>query len=53
MNPIACEKADGKSRRAGGYHQFIKRRKNRVERRRAKHDPECQPGYGRYRGWET
>jgi len=46
------EKADGKSKRAGGYHQWLKRQKARIERRRAKRDPECRPGYGKYRGWE-
>jgi hypothetical protein len=25
--------------------------KHRVERRRAKQDPECQPCYGKYQGW--
>jgi|APGre2960657404_1045060.scaffolds.fasta_scaffold878139_1 hypothetical protein len=48
-----CEQADGKSTRGGGYHQFLKRRKNRVERRKAKRDPEAAPTYRRYAGWET
>ena len=45
------EKADG----SGGSkrHTEIKRRKNRSERRLAKQNPQVQPGYGRYRGWET
>lgn len=30
---------------------FLKRRKARSERRRARLNPECVPGYGRYRGW--
>lgn len=50
---INCEQADGKSQRGGGYHQFLKRRKNRVERRKAKRDPEAAPTYRRYAGWET
>ena len=48
------EQADGRSTgRVGSYHRFIKRRKNRVERRRAKADPEYPPTYGRYAGYET
>lgn len=47
------EQADGKSRRAGGGHQFIKRKKRRIERHRAKKNPETPPAYNRYRGWET
>jgi hypothetical protein len=51
------EKADGTSstgagRRKGNYHRHLKRYKNRIERRRAKEDPECVPRYGRYQGWE-
>lgn len=48
-----CEQADGRSKRGDGYHQFLKRRKNRVERRRAKAKPDCQPHYGKYAGYET
>jgi len=44
--------ADGKSKRAGGCHQYLKRLKNRTERRRAKRDPECAPAYGKYHGYE-
>jgi len=47
------EQADGKGRRAGSGHNWLKRQKNRVERRKAKRDPECTPGYGRYKGYET
>ena len=47
-----CEQADGRSRRPNGYHQFLKHRKRRVERRKARKNPETQPTYGRYRGWE-
>lgn len=47
------EQADGKSKRGNGYHQYLKRSKHRAERRRAKADPECQPAYGKYAGWET
>lgn len=36
-----------------GYHRFLKRRKVRLERRRANADPECQPAYGKYAGYET
>jgi len=48
-----CEQADGKSKRGDGYHQFLKRRKNRIERRKAKLNPKSQPTYGKYDGWET
>ena len=34
------------------YHRFIKRLKRRLERHKAKLDPEAPPTYGRYRGWE-
>jgi hypothetical protein len=44
------EQADGDS---GTYHSFLKRRKVRVERRRAKLDPETVPAYGKYSGYET
>jgi len=51
-NSIAkVEQADGTH--GGGYHRFIKRRKNRVERRAAKRNPECIPGYKRYSGYES
>lgn len=45
--------ADGRSKRAGGYHQHLKKTKRRAERRRAKADPEAVPGYGRYHGYES
>jgi hypothetical protein len=58
MGPM--EQADGDSRgrkrngkRLDGYHRYLKRAKARIERRRAHIDPECQPYYGKYRGWET
>ena len=41
------------STRSNGYHAFLKRQKVRIERRRAKRDPECVPGYGKYQGWES
>lgn len=47
------EQADGRSKRPNGYHQWLKRQKHRLERHRAKQNPECNPGYGRYRGYET
>lgn len=47
------EQADGHSRRAGQYHQWLKREVNRTERRRARRDPGCVPCYGRYQGYET
>lgn len=46
------EKADG-----NGWglrlRVYVKRRKAKLERRRARRDPECPPGYGRYKGWLT
>lgn len=48
-----CEQADGLSKRGKGYHQFLKKRKRRLERRRANVDPETQPAYRKYKGWET
>ena len=43
--------ADGPS--GNKFHKFTKIHKRRIERRRAKHDPQAVPGYGKYRGWET
>lgn len=48
-----CEQADLKQSSKNAYHKFLKRRKNRLERRKANIDPECVPGYGKYKGWET
>jgi len=45
------EQADGESGTA--YHRFLKKHKRRLERRRAKIDPEAPPRYGKYRGYET
>lgn len=44
------QQADG----SGGTnsHRNLKRMKVRAERRRAKRNPECQPGYRRYRDYE-
>jgi hypothetical protein len=57
MKPVnrisSCEQADGRSRHPNGYHKFLKKRKSRIERRKAKANPECLNGYGRYKGWET
>jgi len=35
------------------YHRWIQKQKHRLERRRAKKDPECLPGYGKYSGYES
>lgn len=43
--------ADGRS--GGKYHRFVKKQKNRLERRRAKRNPECIPGYNKHNGWES
>ena len=34
------------------YHAFLKKAKARVERMRAKRDPECMPQYRKFAGWE-
>jgi hypothetical protein len=47
------EQADGRWQRNRLYHKLLKRMKIRVERRRARRNPECQPAYGRYNGFET
>jgi hypothetical protein len=47
------EQADGRSKRGNGYHQFLKRRKAKLERRAARKNPETPPAYGRYAGYET
>ena len=44
-----CEQADGDG---GKYHKFLKKQKLRVERRKAKQDPECIPSYRKYKGYE-
>ena len=31
--------------------RYQKQQKARLERRQARADPECDPGYGRYNGW--
>lgn len=54
---MSVRKAKGVQADGQGYglrcRKFAKWVKNRLERRAAKADPECQPGYGRYRGWLT
>jgi hypothetical protein len=50
-NEVHGVKADGWT--SNSYHKFIKRQKNRIERRRAKHNPDCVPAYGKYKGWES
>ena len=47
------EQADGKSKRGNGYHQYLKKRKAKLERRKANQDPGSSPSYGKYKGWET
>ena len=48
MGKAKCEQADG----TGKWHTFLKRMKRRCERHKAKHNPECLPMYGKYRGYE-
>ena len=45
-----CEQADGPS---GRRHGFLKRQKRRLERHRARRNPEVVPSYNKYRGYET
>lgn len=51
------EQADAKGCRghksSKSYHKFIKTRKNKLERHRANRNPETQPTYGKYQGWES
>jgi hypothetical protein len=51
------EAADGSSKtgaayRKSNYHKFLKKAKNRHERRKAKRKPDCLPTYGKYSGYE-
>jgi len=52
MKISKVEQADGK-----GWNdrrrKWLKVRKRRLERRRAKHEPDCQPAYTKYKGWNT
>lgn len=41
----------GDSRSGGAGHTYVKKRKARAERRRAKARPDCLPAYGRYKGY--
>jgi hypothetical protein len=43
------EQADGD----GKGKTYLKKVKARSERRRAKRNPEIQPGYGKYSGYQT
>lgn len=45
---VGVPKADCWTSKLNG---FFKTRKNRLERRRAKRNPQCLPAYGRYRGY--
>lgn len=47
---VKCEQADGYPGR--NYHRFLKIKKRRHERRRAKRNVECVPHYGKYNGYE-
>ena len=49
MDRCKGEQADGGS---GRYHRWLKKFKARNERRRAKRNPECVPGYRFFRGYE-
>lgn len=46
--------ADGRgSKGKKSKHTHLKKQKRRVERKRAKLKPDCQPAYGKYSGYET
>lgn len=45
------EQADVHTRRPNAARQFVKKKKRRIERRRARQDPEVQPTYNKYGGW--
>ncbi len=48
-NKAKIEQADGSG---GSWHRFLKKKKLRNERRRAKRNPECQPAYRKFSGYE-
>lgn len=52
MRIAKVAQADGKGW-GSRARKFLKVRKCRLERRRAKADPEAQPAYTRYAGWYT
>ena len=35
-----------------GSKKFIRKSKHKVERKRAKKDPDCVPQYNKYNGWQ-
>lgn len=51
----SIEQADGSYShdRGGKFHQFLKRQKNRAERRKARQNPWCQPTYKGHRYTES
>ena len=50
---VKGEMADGQGWGMSISRGFTKKMKNSYERRRAKVDPECTPGYKKYAGWLT
>jgi hypothetical protein len=53
MKTRNTEQADAKGKLSrGGYHRWLKRHKVRIERQRAKQDPECSPCYRKFSGYE-
>ena len=49
-NSPRLEQADGES---GKYRKYLKKKKIRLERRKAKENPETQPTYGKYYGYQS
>ena len=46
------EKQDDQGlKRRSRHTKLMRAKKHRVERRRAKRDPECMPCYNKHRGW--
>lgn len=47
------EQAESRVKSGLLYHRWLKIHKRRTERRRARTNPECTPGYRLRRGYET
>jgi len=45
--------ADNRHNKGSHYHRYLKRAKVRLERRRAKRNPQCLSAYRKYDGYET
>lgn len=45
--------ADNRNNKGSRYHRYLKIAKVRLERRRAKRNPQCLPTYRKYDGYES